>query len=146
QPFAAINDAPMAMTAHIAYPSIDPEAPATLSRPLISNIVRGRIGFDGLLMTDDLGMKALGGTLTARANSAISAGCDVVLHCSGFVKDPDAIVAEMREVGEAVPLLSGDPLRRAQRAEQFATLEKPFDAKAGWQRFKTLLADVEAVA
>ncbi|MEM9669491.1 MAG: glycoside hydrolase family 3 protein [Pseudomonadota bacterium] len=144
--FEALADAPMAMTAHIAFEAFDKERPATLSQPVISDIIRGRIGFDGLLMTDDLGMNALGGRLETRANGAIAAGCDIVLHCSGFVTDPDIIFQEMTEVGQAVPILRGKSLERARRAEAFATIAKPFDAEAGWKRMERLLANQEMAA
>jgi len=137
--FSALVDAPMAMTAHIAYDAFDADAPATLSKTVISEVIRNRIGFDGLLMTDDLGMKALGGTLADRARGAIGAGCDTVLHCSGFVKEADVILAEMREVAEAVPELDGKALARAKHAQAFATLDRTFDAQAGWERFSELL-------
>jgi len=136
--FAALADAPMAMTAHIAYDAYDKDRPATLSPTVISEVIRGRIGFDGLLMTDDLGMQALGGTLAGRARGALDAGCDVVLHCSGFVKDAGAILTEMGEVAAACKVLEGRALERAKRAEAFATLAKEFDADAGWARFGEL--------
>lgn len=136
--FSALIDAPMAMTAHIAYDAFDAERPATLSPTIISDVIRGRIGFDGLLMTDDLGMKALGGSLTDRAQGALAAGCDVVLHCAGFAKEPETVLAEMLQVGSACPVLEGRALERAQAAEAFATLAKPFDAAAGWTRFTEL--------
>ncbi len=144
--FAAILDAPMAMTAHIAYDAYDAERPATLSAKVISSVIRGRIGFQGLLMSDDLGMKALGGTLGERASGALAAGCDVALHCSGFVKDPNEILAEMREIAEVTPILDGEGLARANHAESFATLAKPFDAEAGYARLSELLAGVELAA
>lgn len=144
--FAALLDAPMAMTAHIAYDAFDAARPATLSKIMIGEIIRGRIGFQGLLMSDDLGMKALGGTLAQRASGAIAAGCDVALHCSGFVKEASEIHAEMREVAEATPLLSGKSLARAQHAELFTTMAKPFDAEAGFARLAALMAPVEAAA
>ncbi|MEM0985207.1 MAG: beta-N-acetylhexosaminidase [Pseudomonadota bacterium] len=138
--FAAVSDAPMAMTAHISYDSIDADAPATHSRRLISDVIRNRIGFDGLLMTDDLGMKALEGTLAERGARAIEAGCDVLLHCSGFAKHADEVLAEMTEVAEAAPLLSGKALERAERAEAMSTRAKPFDQDAAWARFEALMA------
>ena len=144
--FQALTDAPMAMTAHIAFEAYDAERPATLSQEVISEVIRGRIGFDGLLMTDDLGMSALGGRLETRANGAIAAGCDVVLHCSGFVQDTAEILAEMREVAEAAPILRGRSLERARHAEQFATLSAPFDADAGWQRMEELLTSQDLAA
>ncbi len=144
--FAAILDAPMAMTAHIAYDAYDAEHPATLSKIMISDVIRKRIGFQGLLMSDDLGMKALGGTLGERASGAVAAGCDVALHCSGFVKDAGEILAEMREVAEATPMLEGEGLARADHAERFATLAKPFDAAAGYARLEELFAALEVAA
>ncbi|KCZ94611.1 beta-hexosaminidase [Hyphomonas johnsonii MHS-2] len=144
--FARLADAPMAMTAHISYDAIDAGVAATLSPKLIQGVIRERIGFDGLLMTDDLGMKALGGSLTDRAHGAIAAGCDVLLHCSGFLKAPDDILSEMREVAEAAPVLAGKPLARAERAEAMAASEKPFDVAAGWARFDELFPNFRAVA
>lgn len=138
--FRALRDAPMGMTAHIRFETLDPRNPATLSQTVIANIIRGEIGFDGLLMTDDLGMNALGGALADRAQRALAAGCDIILHCSGFVKDADAILAEMTEVADACPELSGDGLRRALVAEQATLNAKPFDRTAGWRRFEELLA------
>lgn len=136
--FADLADAPMAMTAHIAYDAYDSARAATLSPRVISEVIREKIGFQGLLMTDDLGMKALGGTLGERASGAVAAGCDIALHCSGFIKDPREIHAEMREVAEATPLLAGQGLARAKHAESFATLTKPFDADAGYARLAAL--------
>ena len=111
-PFAALADAPMAMTAHVVYAAIDADNPATTSRTVIHDVIRGEIGFDGLLMSDDLNMKALAGPLAARAEAALAAGCDVVLHCSGDL-------AEMREVAAACPELSGRALERAEAAMAF---------------------------
>ena len=144
--FARLADAPMAMTAHIAYDAIDPGVVATLSAKLIQGIIRERIGFDGLLMSDDLGMKALGGSLTTRADGAIAAGCDVLLHCSGFLKDDKDILAEMTEVAEASPLLAGKALQRADRAEAMAANEQSFDGEAGWARFHELFPAFRAMA
>ena len=144
--FEALLDAPMAMTAHIAFEAYDAALPVTLSARMIEEVIRGRIGYQGLLMSDDLGMKALGGTLAERAAGTIQAGCDIALHCSGFVKDADDIHAEMREVAEATPLLDGDSLKRAQHAESFATMAKPFDADAGYARLAELFAPMEVAA
>ena len=97
-------------------------------------------------MTDDLGMKALGGTLAARAKGALEAGCDIALHCSGFVKEADQILKEMYEVGEASHVLEGASLARARHAENFSTLAKPFDAEAGYARLDELLSTLEVAA
>lgn len=99
----------MAMTAHVIYAAIDPERPATTSPVVISEYIRGEIGFDGLLMSDDLSMKALSGDFSARAAASLAAGCDVVLHCNGLMD-------EMVPVAAAVPVLSGKALQRAKGA------------------------------
>jgi len=138
--FKAVNDAPMGMTAHIAFTAFDGKRAATVSEAIIGGVIRGQIGFDGLLMTDDLGMNALGGTLADRASRAIQAGCDVVLHCSGFVKAPDAILAEMTEVANACPALAGEALRRAEAAQRATTHLKPFDKTEGRARLERLLS------
>ena len=86
-PFVALADAPMGMTAHTVYPAWDAGLPATLSPTVIDTIIRRDIGFDGLLMTDDIVMGALSGSLIARSEAALAAGCDIVLHCSGIFAD-----------------------------------------------------------
>ena len=108
-PFQALRDAPMAMTAHLLYTAWDAERPATLSPTIIADIIRTRIGFDGLLMSDDLGMEALSGTLAERARAAIAAGCDVALHCSG-------VLAESEEVAGAAGEMSATDRARLARA------------------------------
>lgn len=107
-PFRALADLPLAMTAHIVYPALDPAQPATLSRKAVGYI-REVIGFDGLLMTDDLSMQALRGRLRERVARAVAAGCDMMLHCNGDF-------AEMLQVADAAPRLEGDALRRADAA------------------------------
>ncbi len=103
-PFRALADAPMAMTAHILYPAWDSERCATLSADIIGRIVRGAIGFDGLLMSDDLGMQALAhqpgaGDMGMRAALALEAGCDIALHCSGDLAEMEAIAREVSPIG-----------------------------------------------
>lgn len=105
RPFAALNGLPLAMTAHVLIPAVDPHAPVSTSREAISRIIRGEIGFDGLLMCDDIGMQALAGPVRAKAQAVLGAGCDVVLHCSGKLN-------EMEEVAKAVPELTGAPAER----------------------------------
>ncbi len=144
--FARLADAPMAMTAHISYDAFDANVPATLSKIMIQDVIRQRIGFDGLLMTDDLGMKALGGSLGERGHAAIAAGCDVLLHCSGFLSDPDAILAEMTEVAAAAPILSSRALERAERAEAMSTRQEEFDLAEGWQTFKSYFPQLVGAA
>jgi beta-N-acetylhexosaminidase len=138
-PFKAVKDAPMAMTAHIAYAAYDGQAAATVSSRVIGEVIRREIGFDGLLMTDDLGMNALGGTLADRGARAIAAGCDVLLHCSGFIKDATSILEEMAEVASAAPVLSGKALQRANAAEAVTKSISPFDKREGWERLHKLL-------
>ena len=97
------------MTAHVVYSAIDADRPATMSRRVICDVIREAIGFDGLLMSDDVSMKALSGDFGSRAKAILSAGCDMVLHCNG-------VMAEMQAVAEAVPVLGGDAARRADAA------------------------------
>jgi len=82
-PFKLLADLPWGMTAHVLYQAIDPEAAMTVSARGLKDVVRGHIGFDGLLLTDDLSMQALGGSLGQRAARAVAAGCDIALHCNG---------------------------------------------------------------
>lgn len=91
-PFRALVDLPLGMTAHIVYPSLDPDAPATLS-PAAIRAIRHDIGFQGLLMTDDIGMGALSGPVPASAAASLAAGCDVVLHCNGDLPEREAVAA-----------------------------------------------------
>ena len=108
-PFIRLADAPMAMTAHVVYTAWDADRCASLSTKVISEIIRGRIGFDGLLMSDDLGMHALKGDFGERAAGVIAAGCDVALHCSGDM-------AEMRACAAAVSTISVEGRRRLDAA------------------------------
>ena len=109
QPFRALADAPMAMTAHIVYEAWDEQHCATLSPRIISDVIRGDIGFDGLLMSDDLDMKALAGPVPQRGAAALQAGCDVALNCWGRIDD-------MRGLAEVLPSASADCLRRLSSA------------------------------
>jgi beta-N-acetylhexosaminidase len=137
-PFVALADAEAAMTAHIVFDAWDQDRPATCSSFVIEKIIRERIGFNGLLMSDDLDMKALqfalNGGLQQRAEAALGAGCDMVLQCSGDLK-------EMQEVAKGCRALDGMALVRARAVEAFAKRPaREFDADAGWARFKELLA------
>jgi beta-N-acetylhexosaminidase len=122
-PFAAYADCPMAMTAHVIYEAIDPSAPATQSKKVVKSIIRSELGFQGLLMTDDLSMKALSGTFADKIARAQAAGCDIVLHCSG-------VMAEMQEVAAAAGPLKGKALARARTALKTRRKPLPFDKKA----------------
>src|SRR5258706_3969016 len=117
--FRSLNQCPLAMTAHVIYEAIDPKRPATTSPRVIRDVIRGEIGFDGLLMSDDLSMGALSGPISARAKAALFAGCDVVLHCNGNM-------AEMEQVAKEAKPLEGTALRRADHALGHLTKAKPF--------------------
>ena len=132
-PFVALSHLPLAMTAHVVYAAIDASAPATLSPRLIAEVIRGHIGFDGLLVTDDIGMGALSGTLGDRATRALTAGCDVVLHGSG-------VLAEMHEVAAACPPLTAAASARLQTALNALGDVRPLDVDAARQRLAALLA------
>lgn len=90
-PFYALRDAPAAMTAHVIYSALDPEATATMSVTIIRDVIRGQIGFDGLLISDDVSMKALHGKMRTRAHDALAAGCDLVLHCNGDMREAESV-------------------------------------------------------
>ena len=117
-PFKSLRDAPLGMTAHVVYEAIDDQRPGTISPRIIQEIVRAYIGFDGLLMSDDLSMKALQGSFAERAAAVFAAGVDLALHCNGDL-------SEGMPVAEASPWLAGKSLERAKRA--LALLEKPVE-------------------
>lgn len=110
RPFVALKDFPWGMTAHLVYEALDPDHPATLSKTVIGEVIRGEIGFDGLLLTDDLSMKALKGSFTDRAAGSLAAGCDVVLHCNGDID-------EMRQVAAGLSPLSPAAKARYERGQ-----------------------------
>ncbi len=122
-PFAALADLPLAMTAHIVFTAIDADAPSTQSPTVIGEVIRGRLGFDGLIMTDDLSMKALSGSMSDKISRSLSAGVDMMLHCNGNL-------AEMREAAAASGELSGKSLRRANRALDMLRPPGEFDRDA----------------
>jgi beta-N-acetylhexosaminidase len=120
--FAGFADCPMAMTAHVVYQAIDPLRPATLSARVLRDVVRKQIGFAGLLMSDDLSMKALGGSFADRTHAALDAGCDVVLYCFG-------VLDEMQEVAKAAIPLKGKAMARAKAALRQKRKPIPFDER-----------------
>jgi beta-N-acetylhexosaminidase len=132
-PFKALADMPWAMTAHIVYSALDEKRPATLSPVVIAEVIRNRIGFDGVLVSDDLSMKALGGGFAERAAGALEAGCDLALHCNG---DP----AEMAAVVEGTRPLTPESAARLARGEARRGAPLPFDRAAAEARFDSLLA------
>lgn len=135
RPFAALAHLPMAMTAHVVFAALDPDRPATTSPRVIAEVIRGEIGFDGLLLTDDLSMRALSGGFRERAEAAAAAGCDILLHCNGDL-------AEASAVAEGAPVLAGHALRRADAALALLPREPaafdPVDARLA---FETALAE-----
>src|ERR1700761_7407891 len=130
--FRSLSQCPIAMTAHVVYESIDPQRPATTSPKVIRDVIRGEIGFDGLLMSDDLSMKALDGPLSVRAKQAQFAGCDLVLHCNG---DMD----EMQDVASEVTELNGRALKRSEQALAHLVAPGGFDPAAAEARLASLL-------
>ena len=121
-PFRALADLPMAMTAHVVYAALDTGGAATLS-PVLVEIMRRDIGFEGLLMTDDIAMGALRGSMAARSRTALKAGCDVVLHCNG-------VLAEMEDVAAAAGRLHARAARRADAALAARRAAEPVDIAA----------------
>ena len=118
--FRPLSDLPMAMTAHVVFSAFDPAQPATTSATMIERVIRGVIGFQGLLMSDDVSMNALAGSVAERTRAIVAAGCDMVLHCNGKLD-------EMRDVALNTPLLSGMAKRRAGAALASRRPPKPFD-------------------
>jgi beta-N-acetylhexosaminidase len=132
-PFRALAGMPWAMTAHILYSAIDPVLPATLSARLIGDVIRAGMGFDGVLVSDDLSMQALGGSLQERARGALAAGCDLVLHCNGDLTEMGAIAAVIGPMSAAAQ-------RRVAAGEARRQAPGPFDRFAAEHRLAALLA------
>jgi beta-N-acetylhexosaminidase len=138
-PFKALTDMPMAMTAHVVYSAIDASAPVTTSRQAMDRVIRGEIGYDGLVMSDDLSMKALSGSMASRTEAAFAAGCDMALHCNGHFD-------EMQAVAAYAPRLEGDALRRAEAALGRITHQpEPFDPVDAARRLDEALAGALAL-
>lgn len=131
-PFRALSGSPLGMTCHVLFSDIDPARPATLSPTIISEVVRGSIGFDGLLMTDDISMGALGGALKDRSRRALDADVDIVLHCSGDL-------GELREVAAGCQPLAGRAAERAARALAARRAPQPIDLSAARAEFDALI-------
>lgn len=131
--FGPLADMPAAMTAHVVFTALDGERPASISPVVTSRIIRGFIGFGGLLMSDDLGMHALCGSMRERAEAVIAAGSDIVLHCSGDL-------AEMQSAAAGVPELTGDARRRFEAALAVRRRRDDYDRDAA----EAALADVLA--
>jgi beta-N-acetylhexosaminidase len=129
QPLAGL---PLGMTAHVVFSAIDPDAPATTSVTMVREVIRGFIGFRGLLMSDDVSMQALSGTIAARSHASFAAGCDVVLHCNGDL-------AEMTAVAGASPMLQGEAAARAEAALSQRKAPQDFDVDAARKIFTQMM-------
>jgi beta-N-acetylhexosaminidase len=137
--FRPLAGLPLGMTAHVVFSAIDPVAPATTSVTIVQDVIRDSIGFSGLLMSDDVSMAALSGSLVERAKAAIAAGCDMILHCNGKMD-------EMVAVAAAAPQLAGDAGRRAAAALDSRRPAGPIDVAMRRAEFFKLMAGVEPVA
>jgi beta-N-acetylhexosaminidase len=135
--FHPLKNLPLAMTAHVVFTAFDPVLPATTSATMIREVIRGSIGFGGLLMSDDVSMQALSGSIGERSRAAIAAGCDVVLHCNGKLD-------EMQAVAQAAPVLAGEAARRATAAAGSRKAAVAFDRTAARAEFDALM--IQAVA
>jgi beta-N-acetylhexosaminidase len=136
-PFAALRDLPMAMTAHVVYRALDAERPATISPVVVRDIMRGEIGFAGLIMSDDVSMEALRGPYEKRARAIFDAGVDLVLHCNGHLD-------EARAVASASDELCGESLRRAERALASRQPPEAIDQRETEANFAALMARLAA--
>ncbi len=130
--FQPLADLPMAMTAHVVFSALDPAQPATTSATIIRQVIRGTIGFQGLLMSDDVSMNALAGSIAERTRAIVHAGCDMVLHCNGKLE-------EMRDVAGETPELAGEALERARRALASRRAPEPFDRQAARAELEALM-------
>lgn len=130
--FRELADLPIGMTAHVVYADIDPDRPATTSPKVMEEVIRGSIGFEGALMSDDLSMGALAGDMAARCRDASAAGCDLLLHCNGRMDEMMIVAAE-------APALEGEPRARAARALALRQPPDAVDAKALRARVASLL-------
>jgi beta-N-acetylhexosaminidase len=133
--FAGFADCPMAMSAHVVYEALDKRNPATLSKTVIRDVIRKQLGFNGLLITDDLSMKALSGSFADKTKAALNAGCDVVLHCNG-------VIDEMREVAEAAEPLAGKAMVRAKAALKQRRKPLKYDTKVALKDWQAVMEDV----
>ncbi len=133
--FRPLAGLPLAMTAHVVFSAIDSIAPATISAVIVREVIRGSIGYRGLLMSDDLSMDALSGSLGDRTRAALAAGCDLVLHCNGDIE-------EMLAVAAAAPLLSGEPARRAAAALEQKKPALPIDLASKRTEFFAVMSTV----
>jgi beta-N-acetylhexosaminidase len=132
-PFRELSDMPWAMTAHVVYEAIDPEHPATTSATVIEEVIRDHMGFNGVLVSDDLSMKALSGGMAARAKAALEAGCDLVLHCSGEMEEMEAVAEEARPLSQQLDA-------RLTLSESMKRVTKDFDFKENSDTLNRLIS------
>jgi len=137
--FRPLCGLPLGMTAHVVFTAVDPVAPATTSANIVRDVIRDSIGFSGLLMSDDISMGALSGSLSERSKAAIAAGCDMVLHCNG-------LMPEMIDVASAVPALAGEAARRAEAALAARRDPAALDVAASRAELAKLLGDFRSGA
>jgi len=137
--FRPLAGLPLGMTAHVVFTAVDPVAPATTSANIVKHVIRDSIGFTGLLMSDDISMNALSGSLSERTRAAIAAGCDVVLHCNGEL-------SEMVEVAAEAPALAGDAARRAEAALAARKPAASHDIAASRAELAKLMNDIRPEA
>jgi beta-N-acetylhexosaminidase len=130
--FRPLAGLPLGMTAHVVFSAIDPVAPATTSVTMVREVIRGFIGFRGLLMSDDISMGALSGTLAERSRAALAAGCDLVLHCNGDLR-------EMQEVAGAVPEIKGEAAARSRAALAQRSAPEQFDVDSARALFTRMI-------
>jgi beta-N-acetylhexosaminidase len=130
--FQPLANLPMAMTAHVVFSALDAAQPATTSATIIRQVIRGVIGFQGLLMSDDVSMNALAGSIAERTRAIVNAGCDMVLHCNGKLD-------EMRDVARETPELTGEALQRAKRALASRKQPEPLDRRAARAELDALM-------
>ena len=135
--FRPLASLPLGMTAHVVFSAIDPVAPATTSVTMVREVIRGFIGFRGLLMSDDVSMKALSGTIAERSRAAFAAGCDVVLHCNGDLN-------EMSAVASQAPELKGAAAKRAEAALAQRKAPEEFDVEAARKIFTQMVDDEQS--
>jgi beta-N-acetylhexosaminidase len=135
--FKPLAGLPLGMTAHVVFSAMDPVAPATTSVTMVRQVIRGFIGFQGLLMSDDISMNALSGGIAERSRAALAAGCDVVLHCNGNL-------GEMAAVAKEAPEFNGEAARRADAALAARKAPEEFDTEAARKLFTQMIGDERA--
>ncbi len=138
-PFRRLADLPVGMSAHVIYAAVDEMRPATVSGAVVGDIIRGEIGFGGLLLTDDLSMQALSGEIGERAAAAFAAGCDIALHCNG-------VIEEARQVAAEAPILTGLAKSRAEAALARLSPPQAFDREAALTELARLVETAAKVA